>query len=39
MLRRMGHALLSLVVVFAVVVGAMWAFQRQLIYLAGGQPT
>ena len=39
MLRRMGHALLSLVVLIVVVVGAMWVFQRQLIYLAGGQPT
>ena len=35
----MGHVLLSLVVLIGVVVGAMWVFQRQLIYLAGGQPT
>lgn len=38
MLRRMGVVLLTLVVVICVVVGALWAFQRQLIYLAGGQP-
>lgn len=38
MLRRMGVPLLTVVVVIVAVVGAMWLFQRQLIYLAGGQP-
>jgi len=38
MLRRMGLVLLSVVVLIAVVVATLWIFQRQLIYLAGGQP-
>ena len=34
----MGLVLLSLLAVLIVVVGGMWMFQRQLIYLTGGPP-
>ncbi len=38
MVRRMGLVLLALLTVLIVVIGGLWIFQRQLIYLTGGQP-
>ncbi len=38
MVRRVGVVLLSLLTVVVVLVGGLWIFQRQLIYLSGGQP-